>query len=172
MGLCSVALAGGVHAQHVRLSVGGGVIVPTGDYADADQAGWHVLGKLDLAIPKSPVGLRIDGVYGRSSHRSGVDGTATLTGGLVDIVWHVPMGAPIVKPYLLAGGGVYHVETSIPSVSFSTSQTNFTLAGGVGVSFEAGPMRLFVEGRYVSVRASSGSTNFVPVTAGITMGAK
>jgi opacity protein-like surface antigen len=172
MSLCSVALVGEVHAQNVRLGLGTGATVPTGDYADADQAGWHVLGKLDFAIPRSPIDLRIDGFYGRSSHRSGVDGTATLTGGLADIVWHVPVGVPIVKPYLLAGGGVYRVESSIPSVSFSTSQTKFTLAGGVGVSFEAGPMRPFVEGRYVSVRASSGSTSFVPVTAGITVGAK
>src|SRR2546426_6898475 len=45
-------------------------IVPTGDYNTLDKTGWHVLGKVDIRIPLSPIGVRVDGVYGQTSHRS------------------------------------------------------------------------------------------------------
>jgi hypothetical protein len=48
--------------------------------------------------------------------------------------------------------------------------TKFAYDAGAGVSLGAGPLHFFVEGRYVSVRESGGSMNFLPLTVGVTFG--
>src|SRR6266540_395350 len=115
------------------------------------------------------IGVRVDALYGQTSH-DGFDGNTRLIGSLANVVFNLPVSAPMVKPYLLAGGGVYNVK--ITGFGADTSETKFTFDAGAGASFGAGPVHFFVEGRYISVRESGGSTSFLPVTAGVTFGLK
>ena len=78
-------------AQRAHFGLGGGLIVPTGDYNTLDKTGWHVLGKVDIRIPLSPIGVRVDGMYGQTSHRSPATGNTKLAGGTADVVWRIPM---------------------------------------------------------------------------------
>ena len=113
LGLASLGATAEARAQGTRFGLGGGLAAPTGDYGSVDKGGWHALVKMDFAIPMAPVGVRVDGLYGRTSHKdqSGttVPGNTQVAGGLASLVWNVPMRAPMFKPYVLAGAGVYHV---------------------------------------------------------------
>jgi len=170
VGLASLAATAVAQAQSARFGIGGGLVAPTSDYGTLDKAGWQLLGKMDIKIPMSPVGLRVDGLYGQTSHVATFSptGNTKLIGALANVVLNVPLPAPMVKPYLVAGGGMYHV--SIATASGDTSETKFTYAAGAGLSMGAGPLHFFVEGRYVSVREGAGPMNFLPLTVGLTFG--
>ena len=174
--MASVASVAMVAAQGVRLGLGGGLISPLSDYKDVDKVGWHATVNATFAIPLSPVGIRVDGLYGQTSPKdigtTPVDGKTKLIGGLANVVYKIPVPAPMVKPYLLGGVGVYNQKVTIPSASFDTSETKFAWDLGGGASFGAGPASFFVEIRYVSIQESGGSTKFVPITAGVTFGGK
>src|SRR2546428_7389073 len=75
--VCCTALAGIAAAQapSVHVGLGGGATAPVGDYKDADKIGWHGLGMVQLALPAVPLEIRVDGVYGRTTHKD-ISGTA------------------------------------------------------------------------------------------------
>src|SRR3989454_11727647 len=109
----SVATVAAVAAQTASFGVGGGLIAPLSNYKDGDKAGWHVAANVEFAIPLSPVGIRVDGLYGQTAHRNPVEGKTKLVGGLVSMVYEIPVPAPMVKPYLLAGGALYNVTSTL-----------------------------------------------------------
>ena len=165
-------------AQSARFGVGGGLTLPTSDYSDVDKTGWHALGKVDISIPMSPVSVRADVMYAQTTHKdvagSPVDGNTKLAGGLASVVWKIPTAAPMVKPYLLAGGGVYNFKQTFPSSPGTpeVSETKFTWGAGAGISLGVGPIHGFVEGRYMSIQTSGTAVKFIPVTVGLAFGAK
>jgi hypothetical protein len=163
--LVLLAGASGAAAQSAKFGLGGGLVVPTSDYNTLDKTGWHVLGKVDIGIPMSPIGVRVDALYGQTSHRSPATGNTKLAGGMAGAVWHVPTAVPGFKPYLLGGIGFYNVKTD-------TSVTKFTWGGGVGTSVGVGPIHGFGEARYMSIQASGGSLKFFLVTVGLAFGSK
>ena len=169
----SVASVAMVAAQGAHFGVGGGLTSPMSDYKDRDKTGWHGLVRLDVSIPLSPVGVRVDGMYGQTSHQAtfSSDGNTKLIGGLASVVWKIPVPAPMVKPYVLAGGGFYNVKITAPSLAVDTSESKFAYAFGAGVNVGAGALHLFLEGRYVSIATSGSSTKFIPVTVGVMFGA-
>ena len=161
-------------AQSARFGVGGGLISPVSDYGNQDKTGWHVAANVEFAIPLSPFGVRVDGLYGQTDHQSPVNGSTKLAGGLVGIVWKITTAVPMVKPYLVAGGGVYNFKQTFPSTTgpSETSDTKFTWAAGAGASVGVGPIHGFLEARYASIQLSGNAEKFIPVTAGLTFGAK
>jgi len=171
--VCCTALAGIAAAQapSVHFGLGGGGTAPVGDYKDADKIGWHGLGMVQLALPALPLEIRVDGLYGRTTHKdisgTAVPGSTKLYGGLANVVYSIGPGI-MMRPYVLGGIGIYHVTVDVPGTT--GDETRFAFGVGGGVSVGAGRARLFVEGRFVSVRESGGSTSFVPFTAGVTFG--
>ena len=165
LGWMGALVASPAAAQKPRLSLGLGGVVPSGDYSTLDNAGWHLMGALDLGLPHSPLSVRADLVYGHTSHQGGLlSGGTKLTGGTANAVYHI--GAPMVpvKVYLLAGLGYYSVSIS------GSSQSKPAFDGGTGVALGFGPMHIFGEARFISVRTSNSATNFFPVTLGFTFG--
>src|SRR6185437_7585206 len=61
-----IAGAGSVSAQ-TRIMVGGGLLMPMGNYKDLDKMGF--LGQAGVGFPVGPVGIRIEGDYGQTSHK-------------------------------------------------------------------------------------------------------
>ena len=172
--VASLACVATAAAQSARFGLGGGLIAPLSDYKNLDKTGWHAAGNVEFAIPLSPVGIRVDGLYGQTSHKAPVNGKTKLIGGLASVVWKIPVPAPMVKPYLVAGGGVYNFKQTFPSSPGTSeiSETKFTWAAGAGVSLGVGPIHGFVEARYASIQTSGTAVKFLPVTAGLTFGAK
>jgi hypothetical protein len=159
-----------LHAQAqptegIRFGVGGGLILPMGNYADVDKAGWHVLGLLQLPISHSPIHLRFDAMYGQTSHKSGFgSGNTTLTGATADLLYHLGNSAAKVRPYVLGGLGFYNVDVG------GTSESKLAIGGGGGILFGVGTMHAFLEGRYMSVQTSGSSINFLPISLGVMFG--
>ncbi|HVH69385.1 MAG TPA: outer membrane beta-barrel protein [Gemmatimonadales bacterium] len=171
--LVSVVAVATAAAQGAHLGLGGGLIMPVSDYNNVDKSGWHVLGKMDIGIPLSPVGVRIDALFGQTQHKNGVAGKTQLIGGLANLVYKIPVPAPMMKPYVLGGAGVYNVKLTFPNAvpPVDSSQTKFAWDLGAGANIGAGPAKFFVEARYVSIQETGASLKFIPVTAGIAFGA-
>lgn len=168
---CPVALAvaalvggSGATAQNVAVGLGGGVTLPLRDYHTTDNAGWHLLGKVDINVPESPIDVRVDAMYSQTSQKSPSTGNTKLAGGTADLVWHIPTAAPGVKPFVVAGAGVYNYNPG------GGSTTKFTWAAGLGAAIGVGPIRGFAEARYVSIHLPGTALRFVPVTAGLSFG--
>ena len=177
LAMCCTAVVGIAAAQtpSARFGLGGGATVPVGDYKDLDKIGWHGLGLVQFAVPASPVDIRVDALYGQTTHKdigtTPVPGNSKLYGGLANVVYNISPKL-MARPYILGGVGVYHVKVSITSGpgASETSETKFAFGGGGGVSVGVGQTHFFVEGRFVSIRESGGSTSFVPITAGVSFG--
>lgn len=154
-------------AQSTSFGLGGGLTMPLSDYSNLDNAGWHVFGKVDFGMPASPVSFRVDGMYAQTTPQSTTLATNTkLAGGTADLVYHLKLGVPDLKPYLIAGGGLYNVNID------GSSETKFTWGGGLGTAIGLGPLHAFIEGRYMSVQLSGTPLKFAPVTAGLSFGGK
>jgi len=173
LAVCCTAVAGIAAAQtpSARFGLGGGVIIPVGNYKDADKIGWHGLGMAQFGLPGSPVDIRVDAVYGQTTHKdigtTPVSGNTKLYGGLASVVYNI--GPKLMaRPYILGGVGAYHVK--IDAAGTIVSETKFAFGLGGGLSVGMGQSHFFVEGRFVSIRESGGSTSFLPVTAGVTFG--
>jgi hypothetical protein len=150
--------------EGVMFGVGGGLLIPTGDYGKVDQTGWHALGLIQLPISGSFVHLRVDGMYGSTSHKSSIGpGKTTLAGGTADLLLHLGPRTSSVRPYVLGGLGFFHV-----SDGSSESKLGFGLGGGV--LFGLGTLHAFLEARYMSVQTSGSHLTFVPISAGLMFG--
>ena len=153
--------------QSATFGLGGGLTKPLSDYGQVDNTGWHVFGKVDFGVPASPVSFRVDGMYAQTTAQSTTLGTTTkLAGGTGDIVYHLSLGIPDLKPYLIAGGGLYNVNSS------GSSDTKLTWGGGLGTAIGLGPLHAFVEARYLSVQLDPTPLKFAPVTVGVSFGGK
>ena len=169
---CTV-LAGIAAAQtpSARFGLGGGATIPTGDYKTTDKVGWHALGVVQFGVPRSPVDIRVDGMYSRTSYDTTVtlaSGSTKLYGGLVSLVYNVGPKALMARAYVLGGAGAYHAK--FESGGSSVGETKFAFGGGGGVSFSLAAVHAFVEARWVSVRMSGGSLSFFPLSAGLMFG--
>jgi hypothetical protein len=140
---------------------------------------------IDLHAPGVPLGFRIDGMYDRFRGNESVFGSApphaqiwTVNANIVGNLENVP-GASVV-PYLIGGAGYYNSSfdnftagaatgpTTLPA-SGSTHTANLGFNGGIGVRFDVGPIRMFVEGRYHYVLGHA-EVRLIPFTAGVTFG--
>jgi hypothetical protein len=164
--LGSIAASSPAAAQRPRLSLGVGGVKPSGDYGTVDNMGWNLIGALEVGLPKSPLAVRADLIYGQTTHQGAslLTGSTKLSGLSADAVYHI--GAPMVpvRLYLLAGAGYYHVDID------GTAQTKPAFNAGTGVSLGVGPMKLFGEARFITVRTTGGALNFFPVSVGLTFG--
>lgn len=171
--LISIAGAGSLSAQGVRFGIGGGLVMPTGDYKTADKMGFLVGADATYWLMGAPVGIRVEGQYSQTSHKNGVDGNSKIIGGMGEIVYAFGTNKEQVRPYILGGIGLFNVKVTSPSFGIDTSVTKVGFGGGAGLAFKlgAGGTRFFVEGKFVSVSTGGGSnTTFIPIRAGFRFG--
>jgi hypothetical protein len=142
----------------VRLMAGGGLSTPVGDFGDAAEAGWHLTGGMQLAVPSIPIALRGDGSYHSFGQASTLPSVDTL-GGTLSLVFNLP-GVGLV-PYLLGGVGAY--RTTVEGFD-ATSDNGFHAAFGVNIG--AIGFGGFGEVRFVNINQSVGDARFVTATLG------
>jgi len=156
--------AGRLSAQ--KLTLGGGLLMPMGTYSDADKMGF--IGQAGIGFPAGPVGIRIEGDYGQTSHKNGVDGNTKIIGGMASVVYHFKNPSSV-KPYVLGGLGMYNVKIDVTGLG-SASETKLAFGGGAGLELALSATRFYLEARYMNVTTSGGSTAFVPITVGVRLG--
>jgi hypothetical protein len=166
LGALAVSNASLAAAQRPRLSLGAGGVMPSGDYGTLDNVGWNLVGALEVGVPRSPLAIRAAFIYGQTTHQGGsfLTGSTKLSGVTADAVYHI--GAPMVpiRLYVLAGAGYYHVGID------GTSESKPAFDAGTGLSLGLGPMKVFGEARFITVRTSGSALNFFPVNVGFTFG--
>lgn len=173
------------HAQ-VRGILGAGLSIPVGDFADEDVGGAEAGGANGIIgaewLPAGRmVGLRLDGTYNRFCTTF-----CEAEGGDQDIKYQVlnanlsgilelPMGTEgMVRPYLVAGGGVYNYKLHGDDVpeGDDEDETDFGVSGGLGLNIAVGRVGLFVESRFHNVFAEGTDLQYIPVTAGVRIGVR
>jgi hypothetical protein len=180
--MCALALsvaAATLEAQSPRFSVGAGASLPTGTYGTNDNMGWHLLGAAVVPSPVANLLFRLDGMYSATTHQGPDNGHTKIGGGSASVVWRLRREGPSLRPYLLAGLGVYDVATTRSAAvcfsaycSSSNSVTALAWSGGGGLALGLGPAAGFVEARFLTIRTSGTPTNLLPVTLGLTFGTR
>lgn len=156
-------------AQGAEFSLGGGVSIPSGTFADGFKTGWHGLGAVSFVPPGSPVGFQIDGAYNQfKSDFSGSDAKLQLISGTANVVYKFKTAETSrFRPYLIGGGGVYNAKPKNPD---GNGQTKFGFNAGAGFDIKAGAVGLFAEGRFHDVFTDGDNLRYIPITVGIRFG--
>jgi hypothetical protein len=163
----------------VRIGVGGGVSVPTGDFKKAFDNGYNAQAFLQIKPPGLPVSLRVTGTFNRFDLKDVQVGTGgetngygQIAGALANVTLHLPLGP--ISPYIMAGLGALNFKTSVEagSTDVNDSQTKFAINGGAGLAIKLGRMDAYVEGRVANVYTDEGvidkkTVEYIPVTFGI-----
>jgi opacity protein-like surface antigen len=152
---------------------GAGVAIPTGSFADGNKLGW--LGQVIAGItgPNGRLGGRIDGDYSRHSYKGTTSGHTGLFGANADVVLNLGTTSSTARPYVLAGVGVYNVKSTGAGGTYASgsSFTKVAFNGGAGVNIKTGHnMAVYLEGRFISIRSSPSSFNFIPLSIGLRWG--
>lgn len=176
LGLVTMAGVATVSAQtpggRASFHVGGGLVLPTGDFGDAFKTGWQAMGGVDFGLSGIPFMLRVDALYGQNNVDEDATGftdvKAKFFGGMAGGQFIIGSGPSPVKPYILAEIGVVNFKVSGPGGSVSESK--FAFAPGAGLQFGLGSMNAFVEAKYLSIQTSSSSTNMIPILVGLRFG--
>ena len=167
--LCAVASRPAM-AQGVRYGISAGVLLPMGNYGDADKMGFVGGVGATYWLAGQPIGIRGDVSYSQTSHDGGVTGNSKIIGGMASVVYALnPATAP--ARILISGGvGMYNVKIDAGGVSGSETKVGF--GGGAAVAFKmgTGSTRLVLGTRFTSVSTSGSSITFLPITVGLTFG--
>lgn len=169
-GVAASMTAGGAQAQaRGYIGFGGGVSIPSGDFADGVSTGW--LGQVVAGItgPTGKIGGRINGSYTRHSFDTLLDDDPNIRfiGVMGDVVFSPGQPDAKLRPYLLGGLGF---QNGKDNTATAEGKTNFAFNFGGGVNFAVGRMKLFIEGRWLSVRSDPASANMIPISAGLKFG--
>lgn len=188
----------------VKFGLAGGGTLPQSALDDLTKPGWHAQAMIGVAFPLTPFALRADVGYARFGMDDDVmsgmismcedalggscsaDGNVNVLSGTLNAIVSIP-GSMAVKPYLIAGGGVFRQKAELDlsardsngdpieldESSGSMSETRPGIAGGIGFQFPLMGRGAFIEARYVNVfnkkEAGDDDTDlrYVPVTIGI-----
>ena len=169
---------GSLSAQRVRYGLGGGVVMPMGDYKTLDKLGWLAGADVTYWLASAPIGIRGDFQYSQTSHKDvvgvAVDGNSKVIGGMAEIVYAFGEQAAQIRPYILGGVGYFNVKVTatVQGLTIAASESKVGFGGGAGLAFKMGTgnTRIFVEGKFVNVSTTGGSTTFLPIRVGVRFG--
>jgi opacity protein-like surface antigen len=167
--LVLLAVAAMPAQAQVSFGVGGGLLMPMGDYGDVDKMGF--IGGVGVLFPigTAPVSVRLEGTYSQTSH-DGIDGNTKIIGGMASLVYLFSAGGSV-TPYVLAGVGYYNGKVTVPSLNIDESESKVGFGGGGGIRFPMGSAALFAEVRYMNI-STDPSTTYLPIIVGVSFGGK
>src|SRR5215213_7298022 len=158
------------------VGIGGGLTVPTGDFAQDANAGYNVGGFLQYRPGTNPFGIRGEVQYHRNEFSSEVLDDFNLSSGNTSILYIGAAGVLEFAPpdkdmggFLIAGVGNYNRKVSAEGGSFggseSLSDIGFSL--GAGLAFKVSSAKLLIESRFHSVKIRDAHFNFIPITLSV-----
>lgn len=152
-------------------SVFGSVVVPTGDAGTAFNTGFMAGAAADVGL-SMPVSWRAEASYARFALKNdgaGTTGSSSDVSGRINAVFSLPsMG---VSPYIIGGGGLYHVMASVTSPTLGSADVSSNRFGwnvGAGIDMQVASIPARIEARYHSVSMDGGGKyTYMPITFGI-----
>jgi opacity protein-like surface antigen len=162
LGLAAIASARSAAQSPARLGLDAGLTAPVSGYGSGKNLGYHLGLLIDVRIPASVLGFRVDGAF----TEIGYSGNSTK-----EDIWllnanallKVPTGKTIV-PYAIGGFGIYNSHRTLFLAGNSSTDPGFNIGGGV--RFERRDVTTFVEARYHKVSGER-AIRIVPITLGI-----
>ena len=175
--LALVLSASAVQAQRpVSIGIALGATMPTGDFGDFAELGYHGMATLGFSPPALPVGLRIDGAFNQLAAKT--EGLTTedfnwrVMSLTANATFGVPMAASPISPYLIGGLGMYNFTSDVEDAE---GDTNLGFNVGIGTKFALAGFGTFAEIRYHHVTGEddpdTGENNsiaYIPISFGIT----
>lgn len=164
--------AGSAGAQLPSFTLFGGAVMPTGDAGDALNTGWTAGAALDMHVPVTPFGFRVEGAYARYGVQglsgSGITAHTSDLGVNANVVMTV-VNAGLVKPYLTAGPSWSNIKVSASdgTSSGSDSESKFGFNAGGGIDFGLGGLGARIDLRYKRISTSGSAFTTIPLTFGI-----
>jgi hypothetical protein len=174
---CPSARAQQVDVRAINFGIGGGLSIPVSAARHAYRNGFNGSAFVRFDFGKLPLALRADFSYQNFELQAGQvpalglpgGGTGTLLGGLGSAQLYLRRGA--VRPYVMAGAGVYSVRTEFDAQALATrSDTRLGLRGGAGVLLTYGSLGLYAEGGLDHLMPPGGGGDVidtVPLTMGV-----
>jgi hypothetical protein len=137
-----------------------GVVAPTS--GSGFSAGLDVMGGVERRIvPVLPITLRAEIGWDRLGLAGYAVGAENITRVAIDAIVDPLIPGTRLRPYVLAGVGVYYVSL------FSYHSTNPGINIGGGLRYPIGPIHAFVEVRYHIDYASAAAITFLPFQFGV-----
>jgi hypothetical protein len=160
LSLVGAVLAAPAAAQSMKL--GGGIVVPQGDYAADVETGWHAMGAFTFMPPASPVGFRADAAYHLSPFDlpGDIDASSAIITVSGDLVYAFSAGGA--SPYFLGGATWGNAQCTGDACPFETSLDAWGYNFGAGLDIGV----FFAEARYVWLGGDVESS-MVPITVGV-----
>ena len=154
----------------ITAGVGGGLLLPMGDFGDAFKMGWRAGVGVGYFVTND-IAVGATGAYSQNK----VDDTTGVGDAKFKMMQYGAFGKYMFKmqndkiaPYVKAGVGFYNGKVSVSGGGSSPSSTDLGITGGAGVGFAVSPTAVvFVEGAYHNIFSDPSSTNFITATAGV-----
>jgi len=162
-------------ASRPTFGISGGISFPTGDFGSGYKSGYDISAFVGFHPATSPVGFRAEGMYDRFDfkgnnplglHRNVFAGTGNiLLGGTAT--------PGSIRPYVIAGVGLYNLKEDATNASGASSSTKFGINGGAGLELPLSGITALLEARIHYVFANNGDTalgynaTFIPVVVGV-----
>jgi len=149
----------------VHFNIAAGLTLPTGTFADRNDAGYHAIVGVGMTQRTSQLGFRIEGIYNEfnakfgdgKTHAGGVTGNVTY-----DLMAHT--ATPSNTLYLIGGAGYYSTKQPFAGLNVP-SETNFGWNVGGGFRFPLSGFSAYLEARYHGV--SNVDFRFLPISFGL-----
>jgi hypothetical protein len=179
-GLVACLVPGLARAQLGVIMGGGGTIrEDVSSNLSYNGLGYNVLAGFTFTAPFLPVSIRLDGMYNQFSSPLSVH-QAQIYSATVNAQYSIPFPLPIIHPYLVGGGGYYHLTSRYFNPASGPAPASWAWApfqgfgvnGGAGLRTGYGRMGFFGEWRYDYVFAGgphnpANHTTYAPFTFGV-----
>ncbi|QJR36677.1 outer membrane beta-barrel protein [Gemmatimonas groenlandica] len=158
-------------ARPVSFGLSGGVSLPSGDLGDAADAGYVIAGHVYYK-PTTIQALRFRGDvsfdrWAIKNTLAGADASTRNVGIVANALYDFAgNGTSPVKPYLLAGLGLYNNKTSSAASSDGGGSTDIGIQVGGGMEYQLSGFATFVEAKYVNTFSGSG-VSWIPLSFGV-----
>lgn len=162
LGLAAFASVRSAAQSAARFGLDAGVTAPVGGYGSDKNLGYHLGLLVDVRMPTSVLGFRVDGAFneiGYSGNQTKEDIWLLNANALLK----VPTRTTIV-PYAIGGFGIYNSHRTLFLANNSSTDPGFNFGGGL--RFEHHDATTFVEARYHRVSGDRG-IRILPITLGI-----
>ena len=162
LGLSTFASTRSVAQSPARFGLDAAVTAPVSGYGSDKDLGYHLGLLVDVRIPGSVLGFRVDGAF----TEIGYSGNSTK-----EDIWllnanallKVPTGKAVV-PYAIGGFGIYNSHRTLFLANNSSTDPGFNIGGGL--RFERHDLTTFVEARYHKVSGER-EIRILPITFGV-----
>lgn len=166
--IAPIAMAQG----QLKFGIAAGASLPTGDFSETNESGFHVMATAGIQPPLAPVGFRVDGTFDQFNYKGVLlaGEKRRIMAATANAVLGMPGVPLLISPYLIGGAGLYNSKASVAGAE-SFTDPGFNV--GAGIKFGLAGFLAFGEVRLHNVIEDDGgggtiNLRFIPIVFGIT----